>query len=101
MSRTSAYNIQPRLRLKFSVSLIQALAAWWILALSQPCFGQTIVSYTQDPAGYGIGFARAHWASSIQKMLVFFGNSHNVFGNNSIRAFDPVTNSWDYLWLDG
>src|SRR5262249_16291334 len=69
MSRTSAYNIQPRLRLKFSVSLIQALAAWSILALSQPCNGQTIVPYTQDPAGYAIGFARGHWANSVSKMV--------------------------------
>ena len=101
MSRTSAYNIQPRLRLKFSVSLIQALAAWSILALSQPCNGQTIVPYTQDPAGYAIGFARGHWANSVSKMVVFFGSTRPASDDNSIRAFNPVTNSWEYLWSNG
>ncbi len=100
MSRTSPYHTTPAFGVKFSIPLIHVLVTWSILALSQPCIGQTIIPYTQDPGGYGIGFARAHWASSVQKMLVFYGNSHNVFGNNSIRAFDPVTNSWDYLWLD-
>jgi hypothetical protein len=100
MSRTSAYLIKPRLGLKFSVLLIQAFIAWSI-ALSQPCSGQTIIPYTQDPAGYGIGFARAHWANSVSKMVVFFGSTRPASDDNSIRAFDPVTNSWEYLWSNG
>ena len=100
MSRTSAFLIKPRLGPKFSILLIQAFMAWSI-ALSQPCSGQTIIPYTQDPAGYGIGFARARWANSISKMLVFFGSTRPAFDDNSIRAFDPVTNSWEYLWSNG
>src|SRR5262249_10469821 len=56
MSRTSAYIIKPRRSLKFLAPLIQAFIAW-SLAFSQPCSGQTILPYTQDPAGYDIGFA--------------------------------------------
>jgi hypothetical protein len=56
----------------------------------------SIVGLTPDPAGYSLGFARAHWTGS--KMLVFFGNSHNSTGNNSVRAFDPASNAWEYLW---
>src|SRR6185295_12458270 len=50
---------------------------------------QTIGNYTPDPAGGTLAFARAHWASSINKMIVFFGPG-NATGDNSIRAFDPV-----------
>jgi hypothetical protein len=56
----------------------------------------SIVSLSSDPAGQGPGFARAHWTGS--KMLVFFGYSHNSTANNSVRAFDPVKNTWEYLW---
>lgn len=53
-----------------------------------------------DPAGYGYGFARGHWASRVNKAILFFGNSHNPLGNNSIRAFDPATRTWEYLWAN-
>src|SRR5713226_1565316 len=97
----STYNIKLRSGFKFSIPFILVLVTCSLLIVSHPGLAQTIVPYTQDPAGYGIGFARAHWATSIQKMLVFFGNSHNVFGDNSVRAFDPVTDSWEYLWRNG
>jgi hypothetical protein len=53
-----------------------------------------------DPANYAYGFARGHWASRISKAILFFGNSHNPLGNNSIRAFDPLTRTWEYLWAN-
>jgi hypothetical protein len=56
----------------------------------------SIVNLASDPYGAGTGFARAHWTGS--KMLVFFGHSHNPFAENSIRAFDPAANTWEYLW---
>jgi hypothetical protein len=57
-------------------------------------------SLPKDPAGYAYGFARGHWASKINKAIVFFGNSHNPLGDNSIRVFDPVTRTWEYLWAN-
>jgi hypothetical protein len=56
---------------------------------------------SSDPGAYGLGFARAHWASNTGQMLVFFGNSHNPTGNNSIRAYDPVAKQWEILWDNG
>src|ERR1051325_197461 len=47
-----------------------------------------------DPSNGHVGFARAHWASSINKMLVFLVPGKD----NSVRAFDPVKKSWEYLW---
>jgi hypothetical protein len=60
-----------------------------------------IFSYAPDPAGYSLGFARAHWANSVNKMVVFFGSTRPAADDNSIRAYDPVTNNWEYLWSDG
>src|ERR1043166_3067149 len=60
-------------------------------------FAQTVTRYAADPAAGTLGFARAHWANSINRMIVFFGPG-NVMGDNSVRAFDPVTNRWEYLW---
>src|ERR1043166_1871840 len=48
----------------------------------------------RDPANCCVGFARAPWASSINKLLVFLVPGKD----NSVRAFDPVNKSWDYLW---
>ena len=42
----------------------------------------------------GVGFARAHWATSINKMLVFLVPGKHT----SIRAFDPVSKAWEFLW---
>jgi Kelch motif protein len=49
---------------------------------------------TVDPANGGVGFQRAHWVTSINKMVIPFGSQTE----HSIRALDPVTNTWDYLW---
>jgi hypothetical protein len=57
----------------------------------------SLVSVTPDPTQYGIGFARAH-TDKRGNILVFFGNSHNPFGNNSLRSFNPTTNTWAVLW---
>jgi hypothetical protein len=57
----------------------------------------SLVSVAPDPEQYGIGFARAH-TDKRGNILVFFGNSHNSFGNNSVRSFNPVTNTWAVLW---
>jgi hypothetical protein len=53
-----------------------------------------MVTYAADPANGAVGFAHAHWATSINKMLLFLGPGKD----NSVRAFDPVTNQWEYLW---
>ncbi len=54
----------------------------------------TLGTLTLDPANGGVGFARTHWATSINKMLLFMVPGRD----NSVRALDPVTNSWEYLW---
>jgi len=35
------------------------------------------------------------------KEIGFSGNSHNPLANNSIRAFNPIANTREYLWLTG
>ena len=78
--------------------LLLLLVGYLLLTFSQPAFAQTISNLAADPQG-GIGFNRAHWAMSIKKMIVAFGTSGaGAFGDNSIRALDPVTNSWEYLF---
>jgi hypothetical protein len=68
------------------------------LLFSSPAFSASLAINSADPGACCIGFARAHWATSINKEIVFFGNSHNPVGSNSIRVFDPVSNTWEYLW---
>ena len=58
-----------------------------------------IVSLTGDPFSGTVGFARSHWASSINKMIVFL-TGNGPFKDNSVRAYDPRTNSWEYLWAN-
>ena len=53
----------------------------------------TMTVISADPAG-SVGFARAHWVSSINQMINFLVPGFD----NSVRAFDPVTNNWQYLW---
>jgi hypothetical protein len=53
-----------------------------------------LVGLAGDPANGGVGFQRAHWVTSINKMVIPFGSQTE----HSIRALDPVTNTWDYLW---
>jgi hypothetical protein len=56
-----------------------------------------IGTFAPDPFNNSFGFARAHWATSINKMIVFL-TGNGPFRDNSVRAFDPVTNTWEYLW---
>ncbi len=84
--------------LKFHITLLQIIIAYALLAIPQVGIAQTISNLAGDPQG-GIGFNRAHWATSINKMIVAFGTSGpGARGDNSVRAFDPVTNKWEYLW---
>src|SRR6266498_644735 len=84
--------------LKFHITLLQIIIAYALLAIPQVGIAQTISNLAGDPQG-GIGFNRAHWATSINKMIVPFGTSGpGARGDNSVRAFDPVTNKWEYLW---
>ena len=84
--------------LKFHITLLQIIIAYALLAIPQVGIAQTISNLAGDPQG-GIGFNRAHWAMSINKMIVAFGTSGpGARGDNSVRAFDPVTNKWEYLW---
>ena len=54
----------------------------------------TLQGYTGDPANGGVGFQRAHWATSINKWVIPFGS----MSEHSVRALDPVTNTWEILW---
>src|SRR6266511_966516 len=84
--------------LKFHITLLQIIIAYALLAIPQVGIAQTISNLAGDPQG-GIGFNRAHWATSINKMIVAFGTSGpGARGDNSVRAVDPVTNKWEYLW---
>lgn len=56
--------------------------------------GSQLVRYSPDPVYGGVGFVRTHWATSINKMLVFLVPGKDT----SVRAFDPVTNGWEFLW---
>jgi hypothetical protein len=59
---------------------------------------------TPDPGGLGAGvggFSRNHWLESIGKMLSPFGGGWNSVGDNSLRAYDPLNDNWEYLWPDG
>ncbi len=78
--------------LKSLITLLQIIIAYALLAIPQVGMAQTISNLAGDPQG-GIGFNRAHWATSINKMIVAFGTSGpGARGDNSVRAFDPVTN---------
>ena len=61
--------------------------------------GTTLQYFASDPEG-GIGFNTGFWASSINRVVVLFGTSGSGvgLGDNSVRAFDPVTNTWTYLY---
>jgi galactose oxidase-like protein len=77
----------------------QTLIAITPVPASTPTAGTaSLVGLSTDPTASGIGFARAHWASSLNKELVFWGNTNPAGGDNSIRAYDPVKNTWEYLW---
>ncbi len=52
------------------------------------------IEYPPDPTYGAIGFVRGHWASSINKVLVFLVPGKET----SVRALDPVAKSWEYLW---
>jgi hypothetical protein len=56
------------------------------------------VAYASDPEVYAKAWTSVHWASSIERVLMWGGHSHNYKGNNSLRAFDPVGNRWEILW---
>jgi hypothetical protein len=55
--------------------------------------------FEQDPALYPMGWSRAHWVPGLGRMIVW-GGERNYQMDNSLRAFDPVTNTWEYLWPD-
>ncbi len=98
MPGTRIAKTNARLILKFLITLLQIITAHTLLAIPQVGIAQTISNLAGDPQG-GIGFNRAHWATSINKMIVAFGTSGpGARGDNSVRAFDPVTNKWEYLW---
>jgi hypothetical protein len=77
------------------------LLGYLLLIFPQPAFAQALFfSVASDPAGGGAGiggFSRNHWITSINKVLSPFG-SGPVTGDNSIRAYDPVANTWEYHW---
>jgi hypothetical protein len=90
--RTS--NDRSRLRPYLTALVIRLVVTYLMLAPSQSAFAQTITNFQQDPIYNAIGFVRTHWATSINKMLLFLLPGKET----SIRAFDPVTNQWEFLW---
>lgn len=74
-----------------------AIALCFTIALPSTGIAQSFVNLKADPVYGGIGFVRGHWATSINKMLVFLVPGKET----SVRAFDPVTNSWEFLWPSG
>jgi hypothetical protein len=77
-----------------SVAVLLVVAGVW----AAPSQAQTLFSLAPDPADYPIGFTRAHWVSSINKMIVAYGYTDPEGGDNSVRAYDPATDTWEYLW---
>jgi hypothetical protein len=59
------------------------------------------VTYEVDPVGYNVGFTRAHWVPAIGRMLIWGGDGKNYKGDNSVRLFDPVTNTFEMAWRNG
>src|SRR6266498_4656674 len=98
MSGMRMSKIKSQCNLGSLLRFLLLLMGYLLLTFSQRAFAQTISNLASDPQG-GIGFNRAHWATSINKMIVAFGTSGpGARGDNSVRAFDPVTNKWEYLW---
>lgn len=57
----------------------------------------TLQYLAADPQG-GIGFNRSHWVKSINRFVSLFGTSGaGANGDNSVRAYDPISNVWSYL----
>ncbi len=81
--------------------MMLALLICLLLSTTNLYGAATFTLSTRDPAndGAGIGgFSRNHWTGD--KMLSPFG-SGPVTGDNSLRAYDPVSNTWGYLWPNG
>ncbi len=98
MSGMRMSKIKSQFKLGSLLRLLLLLVGYLLLTFLQPAFAQTISNLAGDPQG-GIGFNRAHWATSIKKMIVAFGTSGaGALGDNSVRGYDPVTNSWEYLF---
>jgi PKD repeat protein len=86
-----------RHKLLFTAILLLSSVSWTTAAQT----GSVLRTYAPDPAGYTISFSHIWWATSINKMLVFYGNTSPCCDPNSVRAFDPVTNTWEDLWPNG
>jgi hypothetical protein len=67
-----------------------------MLTVPQQGFAQKMSSFAADPGG-NVGFNHAFWVSSINQMVVIFGGGP-LSGSNSVRAFNPVTNTWTDLY---
>src|SRR4030095_2004884 len=85
-----------RLAVLLSVSLLILSSSWLLVDLHASSF----VSVTADPAGSGVGiggFSRKYFASSIKQIISPFGTGP-ASGDNSIRALDPVSMKWTYIF---
>ena len=78
--------------------LVLLLGVWPVAARARESF---LSAGATDPANRSIGFARAHWVSSIGKMVPVLGNGPATGDEKSVRAFDPVSDTWEYLWRNG
>jgi Bacterial Ig domain len=101
-------NIKTPTSLKFLIPFIQLVVICFVLfvLLLPPAVSAqsdaTLVEQIghQDPAGGGGGlggFGRNHWITSINKMVSIFGQGPSS-GDNSIRVYDPVTDTWTYVF---
>src|ERR1700756_4752698 len=94
MSRTRPYDFHARSHLKFLSALIQLVATCLMLTVPQQGFAQKMSSLASDPVA-GAGFARALWVNSIQRMGGVVGGVSNA---RPVRAYDPLTNTWTFLY---
>lgn len=54
--------------------------------------------YRSDVAGFAKGWFDILWDEKRKRFINLFGHSHNPVGDNSVRAFYPLTNTWEILY---
>jgi len=61
---------------------------------------QVYMRLAGDPnsGGYSITFARSHWIPSQQSILLYYGAGSTPTGDNGLRLFKPITNSWTTIY---
>src|SRR6266542_271127 len=98
MSGMRISKIKSQFKLGSLLRLLLLLVGYLLLTFLQPAFAQTISYLAGDPQG-GIGFNRAHYASTMSCIVVPYGTSGaGAWGDNSVRCYNALSNTWIYLW---